>query len=258
MIVNVEEPVLLTVTLWLRVAPAATVPKSLVSGEIVSTPGAAAAPESSTCELPPVLVSVMSSTNWPIAVGANVTSMSTVPPGASTVPSGGNPDAENGVTGSVIPWMVIGVPPPLENCTVPVITPPTGVPPKLSRTGVLCSTPVGARAVPLSGALTSPPEVATSSVPDAGPVTVGVYETGTVMDWPAVSVVGSDLEGVPTAKADPVRPIDWMVTDAEAVMVAVCVLLWPTAMVGKAMAGIVTGGLTGAPKPNSRPSAVPT
>ena len=58
----------------------------------------------------------------------------------STVPSGGNPDAENGVAGSVIPWMVIGVPPPLENCTVPVITPPTGVPPKLSRTGVLCST----------------------------------------------------------------------------------------------------------------------
>ncbi len=131
LMVMAEPPLLLILKLALLASPTATLPKSRVSGSMVSFPGGAALPDSCTSTAPPVESMIRWSTKEPIAVGAKVTPTVTVSPAAMVAPTIGSPPAEKGACGKVRLRMVSGAAPTLAKSRFALSVVPIAVPPKL-------------------------------------------------------------------------------------------------------------------------------
>ena len=165
----------------------------------------------------------------------------------------GMPDAVNAPVGAVTPDTVSGVVPVLVKLTDRVLVRPTGTVPK-STVDRFAWKPAWAP-VPFRLAVTVLESVVTVSAPMAAPTAVGEKVTGSDSVWPAVSetgrVPGETVNGAGTVTAD-------TVTAVAAVMVTVADAVEPTFTAPKSSGAAVSGAGTGAPKPNTCPSLVPT
>ena len=87
---------------------------------------------------------------------------------------------------------------------------------------------------------------------------VGAKVIGIWIVWPADSVAGSAGDGVPTVNCGEFDFRLEIVSAVFAVSVSVCSDALPIVVVGNAVAGPVSTGVTGEPKPSTCPSRVPT
>lgn len=197
--------------------------------------------------------------NCPCSVGVKETLTSIDPPGAIVVPDGGTASAENGAPGSCTESMRRGWAPKFDSVTEPVRVPrPTTEPPNDTIGGLACSSASELRPMPVSENDAGPAEVSTSSDAAAGPLCPGVKETGTVTSAPAPSGVPTAGAAVPTTKRGLELEMPVIVRSRSVRSVTVRCAVSPSSVLPNAVAGPVTVGATGEPKPSTWPSRVPT
>ena len=192
-------PVFWIVKLFVTETPELVVPKSIDSGVMTMCGAVPEAPVSGIVRLPPLLLTTRLPEKLPAVVGEKVTVAVTFAPAASVAPLAGTPVTEKGAAGSVdVAKVSVCVPVFWRRIEICFVVPVT-MPPNATVAGVMLSCAAFTTPVPLSAMVPPPPPlIATLIEPVTGPDAVGLKVTGTVSDWPEVSVAGSAGVDVPS------------------------------------------------------------
>src|SRR3954447_3589181 len=174
------------------------------------------------------------------------------------VPAAGASSMVNGAPGSDTPEIVSGRPPALPSVTVPAASVPTIAPPKDTAGGETVSCGSVPCPVPVRLNWKLPVLVVTVSTPPTTPGCAGLKSTGTVTVWPSVKSAGMPVPAVRAVNAAGEAVTDVTCTVPEIFSATFAVAFSPTVVVGNVVDGAWTWAVTGAPKPRTWPSRVPT